>query len=198
MLIPRRRRHWLLPHITKFAPSLGPSQVRWAPYDDFNRPGPALGPDWTDLAAGFLIVANEASPTVNTATTVWTVPPPIADYWAEVTTPQPAIGPNAAGVAVRVTTGNTFYSLAAIYLPPTIELYRFVLGVQTPLAAYAYPGPNVRLRLSVVGTTLIATINGAPQAPVIDAILPGPGRAGIINYPRGVALQPVDNFSAGY
>jgi hypothetical protein len=154
--------------------------------DNFSRADGRLGAAWTDMSdAGLTISAHAVAGTASTYSgDVRTREAYSADQYSQIeTTSAPLRGGQWIGPAVRAQNrgrdlylGRYFWSSGH----PQLVLFKRVGGRWAQLGASRPIGPlsaGTRLRLSVVGTTLSLSVNGAVRLTAIDGSLSAGGPA---------------------
>lgn len=127
--------------------------------DNFNRIGPTLGTNWTDLAAAFTIVGNKAVATTE-AESYWSADSFNADQYSQVVVD----GSNYSGVIVRASGAPGAGNYYALFNLGSIGLYLYIgnSGVRNIIdAGNTTPAVNGDLiRLEVSGSILSIYLNG--------------------------------------
>jgi hypothetical protein len=177
--------------------------------DNFNRADGAIGANWTAGSQGALHIASQqvAGDAGAVRAVIRTAETYGGDHYSQIEATGAALGGtgNWIAPAVRVqNSGQTFY--AALYSddagPYQLALWKCVNGSYTELSAAAVGPPGYTLsgvlsagsqiRLSVAGSQITVTLNGARIIKVIDTSITG-GAPGIIS--DGVASA--DNWAGG-
>ncbi len=194
----RRRRRWITMRLTIAAAAGGSSPPPpWSATDNFNRAGPSLGADWTDLNAGFTIVGNELSVTAAQRSSVWNDPPPSADYWVQGTLDGGAPASTIQGIALRIADAANMYAIHANVAADRLYLRRKLTTTWAVLRTYINTIWPRTVKLEVSGTTLKVTIGGTPQPDESDSNISAAGQAGVCTHSSGTTPGTIDDWSAG-
>jgi hypothetical protein len=167
--------------------------------DNFSRPAGGLGPDWTRISDGGLSISSRGvTGRSGLAGDIWTAGTFTSNQYSQiVVTSTQLTGGEWIGAVVRAQHGGQD-AYAGVYFwnggQPELQLFKRSAGTWSQLGEYR-SGPlaaGTRLKLEVVGATILFLENGSPRITVTDHSLSG-GAPGIMIYGAGTA----GNWSGG-
>jgi|SRR5579884_2085868 len=142
--------------------------------DDFNRSNSvgSLGANWTEAPSGGFSVWNNAMATESTGVypslAYWSANTFNANQYAQLKATSIASNWNAAGPAVRVSSGNCY--AASWHDTNVLELHKVVSGTDTTLGTSATLAVGDVIRIEVSGTSISVKKNGVVViGPVTDS-----------------------------